>query len=413
MTEKNWAGNHTFTADRIHRPASLDELRGVVSNAERIRPLGSRHSFTDIADSAELIGFDHLADRFEISADRSTVTTAAHITYGRLAATLEPHGLALHNLASLPHITIAGAIATGTHGSGDHNGNLATAVVGLELMTSAGETRTVNKGHPDFDGLVVSLGSAGIVTAVTLAVQPVFEVQQTVVEDVPWPAVEQSFDAVFSSGYSVSAFSRFGPTVAQLWLKTVADRPRTTELFGGRAATEDRHPIIELPADSCTAQLGRPGLWSDRLPHFRMEFSPNVGDEIQSEFFVARSDTGAAIEALRSIGDRLKPALMVSEIRTIAGDELWMSPHHRRDSVAFHFTWFADPAAAQAATELVEAALAPFDPRPHWGKVFTPGSYSMPDLYPRLGDFLELIDRYDHRRAFRNRWLDRVIGAGT
>lgn len=410
VTSKNWAGNYTFTAEQHHQPGSLDELATIVAAAERIRPVGSRHSFTGIADSVAQVSLDGLPTRFDVAADRTTVTVSAHINYGRLATLLQAEGLAVHNMASLPQITIAGAIATGTHGSGDGNGNLATSVVAVEFLTSAGETVTVERGDEDFPGAVVSLGALGVLIAVTLAVQPAFEMRQMVIEEVPWQSFDD-FDSVFASAYSVSAFHQFGATIDQLWIKQLSEDDVPAPLFGGRLADEERHPLVGLPPTHCTPQLGRIGPWWDRLPHFRLESSPNAGDEIQSEFFVARGDGPAAIEALRSVGHRLTPALMVNEIRTVAGDELWMSPHYRRPSVALHFTWHSDPIPTRIAIEAVEEALLPFNPRPHWGKVFTPQRFPAAESYPELGRFLDLAERLDQRQAFRNRWFDEVVTA--
>jgi hypothetical protein len=272
------------------------------------------------------------------------------VRYGDLAQALAVEGLALHNLASLPHISVAGAVATATHGSGDANGNLATAVAGLELVTSSGELLTVARGAEDFNGLVVGLGSLGAVTRVTLDVEPAYEVRQRVFEGLAWDALDANFDAVMMSGYSVSLFTRWGTEVDQVWVKArVSDEfeAERAELFGARAATVERHPILGIDPLNCTSQLGVPGRWSDRLPHFRMGFTPSSGDELQSEFFVPRERAVEAIGAVRQLADTIRPVLQVSEIRTIAADDLWMSPQYGRDSVGIHFTWRRDQAAVE------------------------------------------------------------------
>ena len=190
------------------------------------------------------------------------MTCSAWLKYGELAEALAAHGVALHNLASLPHISIAGAIATATHGSGDANGNLATAVRAVELVTSDGEVLTVARGEPDFDGLVVGLGALGVVTRVTLDVEPAYEVRQRVFEGLSWDALHEHFDEITASGYSVSVFTRWGETVDQVWIKSrVTDAPEQErdELFGAVAATVDRHPILGLDPVNCTPQLGVPG----------------------------------------------------------------------------------------------------------------------------------------------------------
>jgi xylitol oxidase len=307
---------------------------------------------------------------------------------------------------------VAGAIATATHGSGTRNGNLATAVAGLELVTSTGETVTARRGDADFDGLVVGLGALGAVTRVTIDVEPAYEVRQRVFEGLDWAALDEHFDAIAQSGYSVSVFTRWNETVDQVWVKsrvTGAPEEARAELFGAVPATVERHPILGLDPIHCTPQLGVPGAWSDRLPHFRMGFTPSAGEEIQSEYHLPRRHAGAAIAALRELADTMRPVLQVTELRTIAADRLWMSPQYEQDTVAFHFTWERDADAVRRVLADVEAALAPFGARPHWGKLFLAGAGEMARLYPRLPDFRALAERLDPRGAFRNAWLERHV----
>ena len=390
----------------------MAQLREIVARAPRVRALGTRHSFSDVGDSAELVALDALPADVDVDRAAQTVTCSAWLKYGELAEALAAHGVALHNLASLPHISIAGAIATATHGSGDANGNLATAVRAVELVTSDGEVLTVARGEPDFDGLVVGLGALGVVTRVTLDIEPAYEVRQRVFEGLSWDALHEHFDEITASGYSVSVFTRWGETVDQVWIKSrVTDAPEQEreELFGAVAATVDRHPILGLDAVNCTPQLGVPGPWSDRLPHFRMGFTPSNGEEIQSEFHVARHHAEGAIRAVHALGETLRPVLQVSEIRTIAADELWMSPQYRQASVALHFTWTREPEAVARVLVELEAALAPFGARPHWGKAFRATAAEIAPLYERLPDFARLAQRLDPRGAFRNDWLERHV----
>ena len=415
MREANWAGSHTYGAAKLHRPTTLREVRDVVSAAPRVRVLGSRHSFTDIADSDELIVLDDLRREVVVDRDAGTVSVNAAMKYGELAQTLNAEGLAVHNLASLPHISIAGAIATATHGSGAANGNLATAVVGIELVTSDGAVVNAARGDDDFDGLVVGLGALGAVTRVTLDVEHAYDVRQRVFEGLSWDALDEHFDAIAASGYSVSVFTRWGETVDQVWVKSrVTDAPEEVagELFGAVAATVDRHPILGLDPVNCTPQLGVPGPWSDRLPHFRMGFTPSAGEELQSEYHLPRRHAGAALAALRGLADTMRPVLQVTELRTIAADRLWMSPQYDQDTVAVHFTWERDADAVRRVLADVEAALAPFAARPHWGKLFLAGSGEIARLYPRLPDFRALAQRLDPRGAFRNAWLERHVLGG-
>ena len=401
----------------MHRPASVEQLREIVAAAPQIRVLGSRHSFSSVGDAAELVTLDDLPADIVVDRAARTVSCSGAMRYGALAEALEPEGLALRNLASLPHISVAGAVATATHGSGDANGNLATEVAALELVTSDGEVVTRARGDEDFDGLVVGLGALGAVTRVSLDVEPAYEVRQRVFEGLRWDALFEHFDAITAGGYSVSVFNRLEDTAAdQVWVKSrVTDEPEPIrdELFGARAATEERHPILGIDPVNCTPQLGRPGLWSDRLPTFRMGFTPSSGEELQSEFLIPREHAVAAIEAVRALAGSIRPVLQVCEFRTMAADRLWLSPQYGQDTIGIHFTWKRAQQAVERVLVDVEAALAPFAPRPHWGKLFLARAADIAPRYERMPDFVRLTERLDPRGAFRNRWLEsRVLSAG-
>jgi xylitol oxidase len=415
----NWAGNYRYRARTLHRPSSLDQLRELVSAASSVHVLGSRHSFNGIADAEELISLEALHSEEALPAgvlvdhDAQTVSFGAGLKYGELVERLNDEGMALHNLASLPHISVAGAVATATHGSGVRNGNLATAVAAMELVTSSGELLEVSRGDPDFDGMVVGLGALGVVTRLTLDVQPAFEVRQRVFEGLTFEALCEHFDDIVSCGYSVSVFTRWDDSVDQVWVKTRTDEPDATadDLLGAVPATVDRHVIRGLDPTPCTPQLGRPGTWSDRLPHFRMGFTPSAGEELQSEYLLPRRHAVEALEAVRSLADRIRPVLLVCEIRTVAADQLWMSMNHGEGSVALHFTWRPEQEAVEKLVVELERVLERFRARPHWGKVFAAGAPEIARLYERHADFVGLVERMDPRGAFRNAWLEaRVLG---
>lgn len=417
--ERNWAGNYTYRAEKLHRPETLEELQEIVTKAPSVHVVGSRHSFNDIADSSELISLEPLTAKGSspeaVTVDRQakTVSFGAGVKYGELVETLNDEGLALHNMASLPHISVAGAISTATHGSGVRQGNLATAVAGLELVTSSGEIVKVSRGDDDFDGMVVGLGALGVITRIALDVQPAYEVEQRVYERLSWDALEQNFDEIVSCAYSVSLFTHWGETVDQVWVKRRTDEPQGVEedLFGAAPATAEQHPTGVLDPTPCTPQLGRPGPWSDRIPHFRMGFTPSSGEEIQSECLLPRRYAVEAFEAVRGLSSRIRPLLQVSEIRTVAADQLWMSTAYGEDCVAIHFTWQQEQDAVERIAADIEEALAPFQVRPHWGKVFAAKAATIATLYERYGDFVRLVERLDPRGAFRNQWLEsRVLG---
>jgi xylitol oxidase len=409
---RNWSGTYEYRAARVHRPQTLDEVRAIVASAPRLRVLGSRHSFTGIADSDELVSLEAVPPEVAVDRAARTVSFGAGLRYGDLAQVLEREGLALHNLASLPHISVAGAVATATHGSGDASGNLATAVAGLEIATSAGDLVTAARGDEDFDGLVVGLGALGAVTRITLDVEPAYAVRQRAFEAMSWDALLAGFDEITAAGEHVSVFSRWGDAVEQVWVKTrVGAEPERirADLLGAPAATVDRHPILGLDPVNATPQLGVPGPWWDRLPHFRMGFTPSAGAEIQSEYLVPRPNAVAAIEAMLGLSEAARALVQVAEIRTVAADRLWMSPQYGQDTIGLHFTWEPEPEAVARAVAEVEAALAGLGARPHWGKLFLADAAAIEPLYERLPDFVALMARLDPRGAFRNDWLERHL----
>lgn len=411
----NWAGTYRYRARRLHRPASIEEVQELAARLDRVRVLGSRHSFTDIADSDELISLDALPAHVEVNREAGTVSCGGGVRYGELAAVLDDQGMALANLASLPHISVAGAVATATHGSGRTLGNLATSVAGLHLVTSNGEVVERRRGEADFDGMVVGLGALGAVTRLTLNVEPAFDVSQRVYEDLSWRAALDHFDEIEGAGYSVSLFTNWGDGIDQVWVKRRMDDGRGEApdgLFGATPATTQRHPIAGMDPSNCTPQLGDPGLWSDRLPHFAMAHTPSAGEEVQSEYLVPSRYALEAIEAVRRLAHLVRPLLLVSELRLVAGDDLWMSTQYRTDTLGIHFTWVRDEDAVRSVLPELESALEPFGARPHWGKVFAADASSVGPRYERRADFVRLTEKMDPRGAFRNAWLERtVIGA--
>ncbi|MGM9470390.1 D-arabinono-1,4-lactone oxidase [Pseudarthrobacter sp. YS3] len=412
---RNWAGNYSYGAPRLVRPASMEELQQLVAGSEHVRALGSRHSFNDIADSPGTLAVLDLMDPgTSVDPDTMTVTVSGGTRYGTLAAELERQGYALHNLASLPHISIAGAVATATHGSGDANPNLAAAVAGLEMVTANGDVLVSRRGDPGFEGMVVALGALGIVSRLTLDIEPSYDVSQNVFENLAWDEVLDSFDEVTSAAYSVSLFTDWsGETIGQAWLKRRMDSADSAAAdlrrFGGTPAVEARHPLPGVPGSNCTQQMGVPGPWSDRLAHFRMDFNPSKGDELQSEYLIPREHAVDALITMRRLSSLVTPLLLVAEVRTMAADNLWLSPNYGRDGIGLHFTWRQDQGAVEAVLPLLEKELAPFTARPHWGKLFSAGAADIRPLYPRFGDFTALADRLDPTGKFRNSFLDRTV----
>ncbi len=415
---ENWAGNITYSTDHVHTPANVDEVRDVVKSCSKLRALGSRHSFNRIADSTQnQISLEHL-NKIDIDDTARTVTVGAGIKYGQLAPVIDGRGYALHNLASLPHISVAGAIATATHGSGIRNGNLATAVRALEIVTASGELIQLSrdKDGDHFPGAVVGLGAVGVVTRVTLDLLPTFQVAQTVYQNLNFDELAHNFDAIFGAGYSVSLFTDWQHHQAtQVWIKRKLQsgekHESAAEFYGAKRATEKLHPITGHPAESCTEQMGIPGPWYERLPHFKMNFTPSSGRELQTEYFVPRERGYDAILAVEKLRDQITPHLFVTELRTIAADHLWISTAYERDSLAIHFTWKPEWEAVKRILPQIEAQLKPFAPRPHWAKLFTLSPALLQAQYARLADFKALLKQHDPSGKFRNEFLERNLYA--
>lgn len=414
--QKNWAGNLTYAAKQVAHPQTLDELRALFDGAEPVRMLGTRHCFNDIADtSGTLVALDAMPREIEVTQTRDAVRVSGGLRYGDIAPVLEAEGLALANLASLPHISVAGAVATGTHGSGDRIGSLASAVRALTILTPAGETRRLARGDAAFDGAVVSLGALGAVLDITLDVEPTYQVAQHVFDAPRWDAILADLDAVTGAGTSVSVFTTWQRTEAAdlLWIKqrvpdeTADARANLAARLGAAAADGKRHPIMGVDPEACTDQAGVPGPWFQRLPHFRLEFTPSAGAEIQTEYLVPRADAVSAIEAIRGLADRIAPLLLVNEIRTVASDELWLSSSYGTDAVGLHFTWKPHEPAIRALLPDIEAAL-PASARPHWGKVYTLDAAEVRARYPRFDDFAALRNDFDPQHQLTGPYLERL-----
>jgi xylitol oxidase len=418
----NWAGNLAYSADSIHSPTSVAEVQQLVARLPRVNALGTRHSFNTIADSpgGALISLSELAPEVTIDADAMTVSVTGGTRYGILAAVLQAQGYALHNTGSLPHISVAGATATGTHGSGDRNGILSTAVSAVDLVKADGSLVTVDRSNPELKALAVGLGAFGIITRLVLDIQPTYLVRQDVYRNAPWDTVLDAFDAVMASAYSVSLIGDFGsPVISQLWQKarveSAADGHQQPEpvpemLHGGTWYDDAEEP----PDHALNVRAGIPGPWSERLPHFRLDAPPSAGgDELQTEYFVDRRHAVNALRTLRSLGGRISPHLHAAEIRTAAADDLWLSPAYERDCLCIGFTWRKHPTEVMALLPDIEAALAPYEPRPHWGKLFVLADNHLGRRFPRLPDFLELTTSYDPTGKFSNAFIQGIGRTAT
>jgi len=412
----NWAGNYRYSAP-VSTAATVPQVQEFVKSHDHLRALGTRHCFNSIADStASLLSLREMNQVVALDPTARTVTLQSGMSYGQLCPYLDGRGYALHNLASLPHISVAGACATGTHGSGVRNGNLSTAVSALEIVTAGGDLLNLSRDKDGdvFRGSVVSLGALGVVTKVTLDVLPAFTMRQDVYLDLAMAQVRDHFEEIVAAGYSVSLFTDWlKGRVNEVWIKrriepgAAAQTPPT--FFGARAATTNVHPIVELSAENCTQQMGVPGPWYERLPHFRMGFTPSSGKELQSEYFVPRTNAVEAILAVERLRDHVSPHLMITELRTIDADELWMSPCYKRPSLAIHFTWKQEWESVSKVLPMIERELAPFGVRPHWGKLFTIPGPVLQRRYERCEEFKRLLAVHDPQGKFRNAFLNTTL----
>ncbi len=446
MTLRNWSENIRFASAPVHEPRSVEELQEIVRASRKVRVLGARHSFNDAAaidaqvdvdgtqevhgdPSGAYISLEQLNAPLEFDHERGTVTCNGGITYGELCTLMHSEGVALHNTASLPHITVAGACSTGTHGSGDGNGNLSTAVVGLELVTADGELKSLTLAEDGevFEGSVVALGGLGVVTRMTLAMEPAFSMQQYVYEDLPATELYENFDEIMSGAYSVSLFPDWQDgMVNQVWFKhrtgpsgkgngqgatelNPVDLGLPPEVYGARAASTHVHPVPDLSAEGLTLQMGIPGAWHDRLHHFQIDSTPASGDELQTEFFVPRAHAVPALQAVEGLRENFRSMLWISEIRSVAADRLWLSQSYGTPTIGIHFSWRKNWPVVREVMPLVEEALAPYEVRPHWGKLFSMSPKEVQAAYPRMEDFRKLQQSTDPEGKFRNGYLDRFV----
>nr|WP_163538403.1 D-arabinono-1,4-lactone oxidase [Gracilibacillus sp. YIM 98692] len=412
--QRNWAGNYTYSTVNWHAPESVEQIQQLVKRFNHVKVVGTRHSFNSIADSSDqIMTLEKLNKVVSFKRSEQKITVEAGMKYSDLCHYLEGTGLALHNLASLPHISVAGACATATHGSGNQNGNLATVVSAMEFVNATGEV-IYEESEEKLNALVVGLGGFGIVTKLTLDLVPEYKIRQDVYENLSLEEFQKNFHTIFSSAYSVSVFTDWSrPVFKQVWLKrTVSDEDMIeaeSEFFGAKLSTKNLHPISDHGAEHCTEQLGVSGSWHDRIPHFRMNFTPSSGKELQSEYIIPRAYTADAITAIGKLREQIAPLLLICEIRSIAADNLWMSMNYKQDSIGIHFTWKDDWEAVKQVLPKIEEQLAPFNARPHWGKLFTMAPDQVRSLYEKLPDFQQLLREYDPDGKFRNSFLNHYI----
>jgi xylitol oxidase len=408
----NWAGNYTYSTDNLVAPKTVEELQELIKSYKKVKGLGTMHCFNGIADSKfNQISTAALNKVISLDKENQTITVESGIKYGEFCEYLDKNSFALHNLASLPHISVAGACSTSTHGSGISNGSLATAAIALEMVNGNGEVvrLTKEKNREEFLMAIVSLGALGIITKVTLKVQPTFKMKQVVYQNMPMAALEKDFEKIMASGYSVSLFTDWkNKNVSEVWIKVKSDDVKefAPEFYGAKLANKNLHPIASADPVNCTDQMGVDGTWFERMPHFKMGFTPSSGKELQAEYFVNIKDAYAAFMAVEKLNEKVAPLLFITEIRTIAADEIPMSPFYKKTCLAIHFTWKQEVDAVMALLPEVEKALEPFGARPHWGKVFTLKPNVLQSRIEKLNEFKALMIKHDPEGKFRNDFID-------
>jgi alditol oxidase len=412
---KNWAGNLEYSTGNVHYPKTVEQVQEAVKKCNKLTALGSQHSFNKIADNTEnQVSLKEMNKVISLDKTANTVTIESGMRYGDLAPYLHENGFALHNLASLPHITVAGTCATATHGSGVNNGNLSTGIAAIEFVNAAGEVISLSKKDGEqFQGAVVGLGALGVVTKLTLDLQPTFNMKQYVYRNLPMGELEKNFMTIMSGGYSVSLFTDWkNKNINEVWIKSKVepgDVSAPPELFGAKLATTNLHPIETLSAENCTEQMGVSGIWYERMPHFKMGFKPSAGKELQAEYFVPIEHAYEAMMAMEKLHEKITPHLFISEIRTIHEDNLWMSPCYKKTCVALHTTWKQETDIVMNLLPLVEEQLAPFNARPHWAKLFTLSPSVLQSRIEKLADFKQLVNQYDPNGKFRNDFLNKNL----
>ncbi len=416
MANTNWAGNIEYFPTDFHQPSSTEEVQDLVSRATSVKVIGTRHSFNHIGSPTEVfISSRNLSRVVSIDRIEGSVWVQAGITYGELSLVLDSEGLALKNMASLPHISVGGAIATATHGSGFQNQCLSSQALALKFVLADGSLLEVDK-HADpelFQACVVHLGAIGALVEVKLALVPRFEIAQSVFLNVKFESAVNQLMEILSLGYSVSLFTQWkGDCLDQIWVKRLPSEPSPDRFLNGIGASKAQqkvHPILDVDPVNCTDQLDIPGPSFDRLPHFKFDFTPSHGEELQSEYLIPQPYAQDALRALHAHQSAFDKHLLISEIRTIAADSALMSPFCAVDAMGIHFTWKKDWHSVKAILPLVESVLSQYQPKPHWGKLWAMKPKQVAQSYPGLSEFKKTIQKYDPNKKFQNPFLKELF----
>lgn len=433
-TWSNWSGLEVARPREVLTPATAQELVAAVDRARRagttLKPVGAGHSFTGIAAAEDvLVRPDRMQGLVDVDRKRTRVTARAGTRLKDLNAALEAQGLSLHNMGDIAEQTLAGAVSTGTHGSGGLTAGLAAQVTAVELVTGTGEVVRVD-GDQDpalLDLVRVGLGALGVLTEITFAVEPLFLLRAEE-RPVSWSELLATFDDLtaehhhvdvhwfpHTDGALLKANSRLAAEVpereplsrARAWLD---DDFLSNRVFGATSALGVRVPALVRPLNRVSTRALSPRTYSDVAHRVFVSRRDVVFREM--EYAVPREVGLEALAEARRVIDRGGWAIgFPVEVRTARAESGALATAYQRDSLylAFHVHRRADHTAYFREVEQVMRA---YEGRPHWGKLHTLGVDDLVPLYPRLEEFLDLRDRWDPDRVLGNPYLRRVLGQG-
>jgi L-gulono-1,4-lactone dehydrogenase len=425
----NWSGLATAHPAQLIAPADATEVADAVvaagNNGLRVKMVGAGHSFTDIAVTDGLmLRPDRLVGIVGVDRDTMTVTVLGGTPLHVLNERLHGLGLALHNMGDVDRQSVAGAISTGTHGTGGHWASLSAQVAALELVTADGSLlrASTTENSEVFHAARVGLGALGILTAVTFMVEPAFTLE-AVERPMSWAEVVDGFDAMVAENHHAEAY--WFPHTDRMLTKRdnrTLDEPRPLSRL--RAYVDDRllsntvFGIVNRVGNAVPRSIGTINQVSARAlsartfsdASYRVFTSPRRVVFREMEYALPRAAGMAALADVRRLIDRSGWRISFPvEIRYAPADDVWLSTASGRDSVylAFHVNAQTDHTAYFTG---VEAVLKEYDGRPHWGKLHTRSATDLAPAYPHFADFLAVRDRLDPDRLFTNRYLDRVLG---
>lgn len=429
---QNWGRSASVRPVRVERPRSPEGVQRAVKAAQAqgltVKAVGAGHSFTGIAVApGVLLELDDMQGLVSADAGSGLVTVLGGTRLHRMPGLLAPYGLAMQNLGDIDRQSIAGAIATGTHGTGKGFGGIATQVRGLTLVTAEGEFLRIDaeRNADMLSGAVVGLGALGIVVEVTLQCVPAFLLHavdsRVPIDDALETLHERAADADHLEFYwhphtdvaLMKTQTRLPESAARhpipMLRRWVDETVLSNGVFGAYCAASRIAPAIIPPFNRLAVRLTGHAEYTDRS--HRVLVHDRAVRFREMEYAIPADDVVPAVQAIRKLIDQRGWRIEFPiEVRFAAADDLWLSTAYGRDSayVAVHRYWRADP---RAYFDAVEQIMLDLGGRPHWGKLHSLDDEQLRARYPRFDDFLALRNRLDPGRLFGNRHLERVLGA--